>query len=146
MDGINVGRWLGGGIAAGLVIWILEGVFGMLYMGTMQAAMAAHGLSMEMNAGLFAISVVASLLTGLTLIFFYAAARPRFGPGPRTAAIVALALWLGGYVLSLLGYHLLGLFPVSMLVEWAAVGLVEMILAALLGGWIYREGCGGSTR
>jgi len=93
MNGINVGRWIGGGVAAGLVIWIREGVFSMFYMGKMQAAMEAHGLTMEMNAGMFAISVVASLLTGLIMTFFYAAARPRFGPGPRTAVIAAVALW-----------------------------------------------------
>lgn len=63
-----------------------------------------------------------------------------FGAGPKTAVIVAVGLWTGGYLLSLMGYHLLGLFPVSMLTIWGAVGLVEMTLASLLGAWIYREG------
>jgi len=139
MNGINVRRWAAGGIAAGLLIWIIEGAASLLYMEQMHAAMESHGLRMEPTPGLFVISVVMSLLSGLVLVSFYAAARPRFGPGPRTAVTVAVALWLGGMVLSLLGYHMLGLFPVSMLVVWGAVGLVEMILAALLGGWIYRE-------
>ncbi|MGD2134706.1 MAG: hypothetical protein PVF27_01045 [Gemmatimonadales bacterium] len=139
MNGINVGRWLAGGISAGILMWILEGVASTLYLGDMRAALEAHGLSMEMTAAVAMISVVVSLIAGLTLIFFYAAVRPRFGPGPKTAVIVAVALWLGGYLLSLLGYQMLGLFPTSMLVLWGGVGLLEMILAALLGGWVYRE-------
>lgn len=140
MKGINVGRWLGAGVAAGALIWVFEGAASLLYMDDMEAALAAHSLSMEMSAGVAIVSVVVSLLVGLTLMFFYAAARPRFGPGPKTAVIVAVVLWAGSYLVSLLGYGLLGLFPAGMLVMWAIIGLVEMVLAALAGGWIYREG------
>ena len=139
MSGINVRRWLAGGIAAGILIWLLEGLSGMLYRQDMQAAMVAHGLTMDMSVSVMAISVLASLIAGLTLVFFYAAARPRFGPGPRTAIIVAVALWIGGYVLSLLGYQLMGLFPPRLLVLWGGIGLVEMMLAGLVGGRLYRE-------
>ena len=128
-----------GGIVASLLIWILEGAASILCMNDMQPALAAHGLSMEMNAGMLLISVIASLITGLALIFFYAAVRPRFGPGPRTAVSVALALWLSDYLLSLLAYQMIGLFHGRMLTMWDAVGLIEMILPALAGGWIYRE-------
>jgi hypothetical protein len=140
MGGINVGRWLSAGVAAGALIWLFEGAASMLYMEDMQAAMEAHNMTWEMNAGVMILSVVVSLLAGLTLMFLYAAARPRFGPGPRTALIVALAMWVGGYLLSLIGYQMMGLFPTRLLVMWGVVGLVEIILAGLLGGWIYREG------
>lgn len=139
MQGINVGRWLTGGIAASLVLWILEGAASMFIRADMKAAMEAHNLAVEMTGGTLAISVLVSLLMGLTLIFFYAAIRPRFGPGPKTAVIVAVALWLGAYVVSLLGYHYLGLFPARMLVVWGVLGLVELILASLAGAWMYRE-------
>lgn len=139
MGGINLGRWILGGVVAGLVVWLLEGLSGVLFMDDMQAALEAHNLSMDMSAGVFLISVVVSLLLGLTLIFFYAAARPRFGPGPRTAVIVAVALWISGYLLSLVGYQMMGLFPGRLLVVWGAWGLVEVIVAALAGAWLYRE-------
>lgn len=139
MSGINVNRWLAGGVAAGALIWILEGLGSFIYMEDMQAALEAHNLSWEMSGAVLFITIVVSLIAGLTLIFFYAAARPRFGPGPKTAVIVAVVLWVGGHFLSLMGYHMLGLFPSGMLVLWGIVGLVEMILAALLGGVIYRE-------
>jgi hypothetical protein len=49
-------------------------------------------------------------------------------------------MWIGGEVLSLLGYRVLGLFPGRLLLVWGAVELDEMILAGLLDGRIYREG------
>lgn len=139
MGGINVGRWLAGGIAAGAFMWIVEGLATVLYVEEMQAVLEAHELAMMSEAGALVLSLGVSLIAGLTLIFFYAAARPRFGPGPKTAAIIGVAYWLGAYVLSLLGYRMLGLFPGDMLLLWATVGLVEIVLAAMLGGWIYRE-------
>lgn len=142
MGKINLSRWLLGGLVAGVLLWLLEGLASMIYMEEMQAAMIEHGLSMEMSAGVWIWSIVVSLVAGLVLVFFYAAARPRFGPGPKTAVIVAVAMFLGGYLLSLIGYHMLGLFPDTMLVKWGLVGLVELILAALVGAWLYREAAG----
>jgi hypothetical protein len=139
MSGVNVQRWLLGGIVAGVLIWVLEGLAGLAYMADMRAALEAHGLSVAMGGVTLGISVVVSLISGLTLTFFYVAARPRFGPGPKTAVLVAFALWVGGYLLSLLGYQMLGLFPRGLLVLWGVTGLLEMILAALVGAWIYRE-------
>ncbi|HUF88688.1 MAG TPA: hypothetical protein VMR66_01765 [Gemmatimonadota bacterium] len=139
MGSINTSRWLLSGIVAGVVLWLLEGAASLLYMDSMTLALEAHGLAMAMTAEAVMLSVVVSLIAGLTLMFFYAACRPRFGPGPRNAVIVAFGLWVGGYLTSLLGYRMLGLFPDSLLLMWGVVGLVEMIVAALVGGWIYKE-------
>lgn len=144
MGGINVGRWLGGGVAAGVLMWVCEGLGSLLYAERMEAAMAAHGLAFEETAGMLITGLAISLVVGLTIVFFYAAVRDRFGPGPKTALLVAFALWIGGYVVSLVGYAMLGLFPADLLVTWALIGLIEMILAGLLGGWIYRESSGVS--
>ena len=140
MGGINTSRWLAGGVVAAIIIWLIEGAASVLYMDDMQTALEAHGLAMEMTASVWAFTVVVCLISGLTLIFFYAAARPRFGPGPKTALIAAFWLWLGSYVLSLVGYHMMGLYPDGMLVLWGVVGLVERSIAAVAGAWVYREG------
>lgn len=139
MSGINVQRWIMGGIAAGVLIFLLEGLGSYIYLDDMQAALSEHNIAMATDAMTVVLSVAVSLIAGLALMFFYAAARPRFGPGPKTAIMVAVALWAGGYLLSLIGYHMIGLFPDKMLAMWGVTGLVEMILAALWGGWIYRE-------
>jgi len=118
----------------------VEGAASLLYMEEVESALAAHGLEMGVSGATLMLATLLSLLVGLVLMFFYAAARPRFGPGPATAVKVAVALWCGGLLVSVIGYAMIGLYPGSILVVWGIVGLVEMILAALLGGWIYREG------
>lgn len=139
MNNINSSRVVLGGLAAGALIWIVEGVASVFYMNEMNAALTAHSLSMDMGAKAIVLSLAVSIIVGLTIVFFYAAARSRFGPGPKTAVIVAIALWMGGYFVSLLGYEMMGIFPRNLLVIWGTVGLAEMIVAAILGGWIYRE-------
>ncbi len=139
MGGINVNRWLAGGVVAGIVMWLIEGVSSMLYMEEMQTALDSLGVSMEMTAGTWAMTVLMSLLTGLVLVFFYAAARPRFGPGPKTAIIVAVALFVGGMLVTLMGYGMMGLYPTRLLLIWGCIGFVEMILVSLAGAWVYRE-------
>ena len=139
MYGININRWLLGGLVAGVIMWLAEGAASVLYMTDMEAAMAAHGLSMVTGTGTFLISLAVSLIAGLVLVFLYAAARSRFGPGPKTAAKMAAVMWLGGYLLSILGYKMMGLFPDRMLMLWAVVGLAEMVVASIAGAWVYHE-------
>jgi hypothetical protein len=139
MGGIDTKRWLLGGLAAGVFIWLVEGLASMLYMDDMKAALDAHSLSMEMSPGAVVATVIVSLLAGLTIVFIYAMARARLGPGPRTAVVAGVAFFLGSTLLSIIGWGMLGLFPARMLVTWAVVGLVEVVLAALLGGYVYKE-------
>jgi uncharacterized membrane protein len=143
MGGIDTKRWLLGGLAAGVLIWLIEGVASMLYAADMQAAMTAHNLSVEMSAGALVTSILMSVLTGLVIVFIYAMARARLGPGPRTAVVAGVAFYLGSTLLCLLGWGMLGLYPARMLVTWAVMGLVEVVLAALLGGFVYREKTAG---
>lgn len=140
MRGINVGRWFAGGIVAGIVVWIIEGLASMIYMDETVAALDAVGLSMPaMGVGMFVLTILISFLIGLVLVFFYAAARPRFGPGPRTATLVAFIFWMGSYLVSLVGYAMIGLYPPRLLFLWGAISIVEVVAATVVGAWIYRE-------
>ena len=139
MPGMNGQRIVIGGVVAGFVIFVIEGLASQFYTGPMEAALAEHDLAISMSAGGLATAAIVSLLVGITLVWFYAAARPRFGPGPKTAALVACVFWLGCTVTSIMGYRMIGLYPDALLLQWAAIGLPEAIVAALAGGWIYRE-------
>ncbi len=139
MGGINVSRWLLGGVAAAAVIWVIEAVVGSAFEGQMETILQAHNLSIEMTTGFWVLTVLMSLIVGLVLVFFYAAARTRFGPGPRTAVIVGVAFYAGSYLVALLGYQMIGLYPTNMLFTWSLIGLVEVIAASFVGAWLYKE-------
>ena len=106
----------------------------------MTSILAAHGITFDTSASFLALTVAISALEGLVLIFLYAAARPRFGPGPRAALTIALTMWLGSYLVSIAGFGMLGIYPMSMLALWASIGLIEMCAGCLIGAWLYREG------
>ncbi|HET9293565.1 MAG TPA: hypothetical protein VFO06_04665 [Gemmatimonadales bacterium] len=142
MGSINWPRCFSAGLAAGAVILVVEGVAGTLYEEGMLTALAGHNLTLPTGARAYAAQAIGCLLTGLALAFFYAAARPRLGPGPKTAMIVALIFWLGGVLPMLSGYELIELFPSRMIALWSVIGLVELTLGALAGGWVYRESTG----
>ena len=138
---INIPRLLLGGVVAAAVLIASEALAYASYWPEVQRALTERGVGLDLFslAGNL-VSLTANLLTGLALAFFYVAARPRFGPGPRTAIVVAAALWLGGYMVLICALSLLNLFPGRILAMWSALGLAELVAAALAGAWVYREG------
>ena len=126
------------GLVAGFMINIFEYVTnGVLLAAEWDAAMKALGRHLSMSA--IAVFVVGGFIGGIAAIWLYAAARPRFGAGPKTAALTGFAYWVVGYALPILGQMPLGLFPRRLLVVGGGVGLVEIIVASLVGAWLYKE-------
>ena len=76
---------------------------------------------------------------GFVAVWFYVAARPRFGPGPKKAVLIGFVFWLGGVFLAVVSYGMMGLFPMGMLAQWAAITLVGILASTVVGAWIYRE-------
>lgn len=136
---INTNRLLVGGVVVGVLLWLLEAAASMIYLDDMRMALQAHSLVLQMKSSTWLASLAGFLMFGLTLVFMYVAMRPRFGPGPKTAIIAAVTLWLGGYVTSLIGYDQIALYPRSLLYLWGVVGLLQLIIGSLVGAWIYRE-------
>lgn len=136
---MNVKRLFLGGVASGAVMWLLESLASQLYAHDMLTALRAHELALDVMGSAWFWSVVIALLIGLTMAFMYAAMRSRFGPGPKTATLVASVLWLGGYVPALIGYDMIGLYPRRLVMQWAIVGWGEMVVGCIVGAWIYRE-------
>lgn len=140
MGKINWGRVILGGLLAGVVINVFEFVLhGVILEEQWEAAMAALGRTMEESAGMMAIYIILGFLIGIFAVWLYAAVRPRFGPGPKTAACAGFAAWFGAYLLPTLGYMPMGLFPNDLMLIAVAVGLVEVIVATVVGAWPYKE-------
>ena len=83
--------------------------------------------------------VLMRFVWGFVAVWFYVAARPRFGPGPKTAVLIGFVFWLGGVFLAVVSYGMMGMFPMGMLAPWAAITLVGILASTVVGAWIYRE-------
>jgi hypothetical protein len=135
---INLSRVILGGLAAGLVINIGEFILNTYVIGEQAAAaMARLGLP-AIGSQQIVWFVVFGFLYGIWLVWLYAAIRPRFGAGVKTAIIAGIALWVAA-VLSAVGNTIAGVMPANLTVIALVWGLFEMPIAAVVGAWLYKE-------
>jgi hypothetical protein len=139
---INTQKVFVGGLVAGVVLTIIDFLGnGVILADRMTADTEAFkpGLSeMMMSGNAIAMYVVSDLVIGLLLVWTYAAMRPRFGPGPRTAVHAALLVWIVGAIVAL-GYLQMGMMAMDTWLLYALFLLVGLILAAIVGGKLYTE-------
>lgn len=139
MNRINMGRVLIGGLLAGLIInfgeFILNGV---LLAEEMNAAMAALNKP-PVNPGMIVWFVIFGFGLGVMLVWVYAAIRPRFGAGVKTAICASTLVWGLAYLYPNLFMIIIGLFPQGMMVLVTIWGLVELAIAGIAGAWVYKE-------
>ena len=140
MGKINWPRVLLGGLlfwVVGAVLWIVT-MF--LYMGTeVAAAWKVLGLQVPRTPGFAVFWFVLVYVVGLMAMWLYAAIRPRYGPGPKTAVLAGLALWLIGKFSHMVFLGAAGVFPVRFVVINMATDLVLMVAATVAGAWLYKE-------
>ncbi len=135
---INWTRVLLGGLLAGVIINAFEFVTnGVVLASQWETAMKALGLSMSGSA-LIAFTIL-GFVSGITPVLLYATARPRFGPGAKTAVLTGFVFWIIGYALPSFGFSAMGFLPKRLLLIGTIAGLVEVILASVAGAWLYKE-------
>lgn len=139
MGRINVLRVLVAGLVAGLIIVVGEYILNGIILGAeFSAQREKFGLGAP-TAGQLAVGAVITVVYGIVLIWIYAAIRPRFGPGPRTAVIAGLTFWSIAYLLFLVSLWANGLVTVHFAAVSIIWGLFEAPVAALVGAWLYHE-------
>jgi hypothetical protein len=139
MGKINFGRVLLGGIVAGIILSVGEFVLNEKVLGAqMKTFFTAHRF--QEPAGVFLpVAIGLTIALGIVIVLGYAAIRPRFGAGPKTAIIAALFAWFGCYVYcGIINAMLFGI-PMNTMLIVLVWGLVEYIIAALVGAWLYKE-------
>ena len=141
MSGINAGRVILGGLLAGLVLNVGEFVLNMYVIDEERMTEIYSAMNLDPPGGsAIAVFVVLLFVLGITTVWVYAAMRPRLGPGPKSAAIVAIPIWIAGFLIPTVGYVVQGMFPTSVAILGATWGLVELTVAAIAGAWLYSEG------
>jgi magnesium-transporting ATPase (P-type) len=136
----NRGRVILGGLLAGVVINIVEYVAnGVVMKEAWGRALQALGKPAEFSTAAIVTFNIWGFLLGIAAVWLYAAIRPRYGPGPNTALRAGLATWAIAVFLSNFVGSPLGLFPLRLLVIATVVALVEIVVATLVGAWLYKE-------
>jgi hypothetical protein len=139
MARINVGRVFLGGLLAGLVAAIGDGILNQVVLKT-QWEMAMSSLHLpQPSGGAIAYFIIANFLGGLLALWLYAAVRPRLGPGPKTAVIAGLFVWALSCFMALMPPYLTGMLPSNIVWTLIAWDFVEIPLAVTIGAWLYRE-------
>ena len=135
---MNWKRILLAGLVAGLVLDVLDAVTNAVLFGpSWAAAYKALGLPAE-NVGIPIFWTTFDLFAGFLIAWLYAAMRPRFGPGPRTAIYAAIVEW--SLVHFTLYSHLVdGVFPAGPLLGTSVCELVSALVAGLIAGKLYTE-------
>ena len=139
MGKINIGRVLLGGLVAGIVLNIGEYILNDKVFGSqMKEYLAKHNFPTPGGSAI-AVAVVMTFVLGIVIVLGYAAIRPRFGAGVKTAIIAALFAWFGVYVYPNILRAAFGFVPTNILPIALVWGLVEYNLAAIIGAWPYKE-------
>jgi hypothetical protein len=140
MGKVNWKKVLLGGIVAGVIIDVVEGVFEGIVLGPQwRQAMLMLGHPLQETGGQMVSHVLLGLAYGISAVWLYAAIRTRYGAGPKTALYAGLSVWVIGYLLPSWNWGSRGLFPNRLIAIAIVVGLVEIILATEVGAWLYRE-------
>jgi NhaP-type Na+/H+ or K+/H+ antiporter len=139
MGRISLVRVVLGGLVAGVVInafeFVLNGYF--LASDWRDLMESLHLPQLGMNEVISFIAL--GFVTGLAAVWTYAAIRPRFGAGPKSAIYAALLTWVTVYFLN-------NAFPVVSGTETHAiaytvmiVGVFEIVAATLAGAFFYKD-------
>jgi len=140
MGKVNWARVILGGLIAGVVINVCEWVAnGVVMEKNWASAMQALGKPTQFTSGQLVVFNIWGFVMGIAAVWLYAAIRPRYGAGPRTAACAGLAAWFFGNLLPTVGSLVMGLFPLPLIIGGTIVGLIEIVAGTELGAWLYKE-------
>ena len=139
MTKLNWNRIVLGGLAAGVALVLMDMItMGGIFNAQISAAMASIGLNWEDGGPAdLAFMIAFNLIVSFFAVWLYAHLKTRYGPGPRTALIVGLVVWVSGYVQE--GLTLRMIFPTSVVGIVLMVGLVEALVVSQIGAYLYRD-------
>jgi len=139
MNKINIGRVLLGGLVAGLVISIGNFLLNRVWLrDDLKVEFARLNLP-EPGSDLIAKAVVLTFILGIAIVYLYAAIRPRFGAGVKTAVCAGLMAWFFVFLYTSVIMGMVLRMPAALTLKRTVWGLVEYTIGAVVGAWLYKE-------
>lgn len=139
---INTSKVVVGGLAAGVVNNVLGFVVQGVMLGKrMMDEMVAAAPSLQ-GKGMDTTTTIARVVTGfaigILIVWLYAAMRPRFGPGPKTAFLAGFVVWLCGFIFYM-DWLYMGMMSVGLYAMVSVAMLVTCSITAWVGALLYKE-------
>jgi hypothetical protein len=138
---INTSKVLVGGIVGGIVANVIDFVSSTYILGGMQMAAMTKlnpALAVKPAGSQIAGFVILDFIWIIATVWIYAGIRPRFGPGPKTAAYAGIVSWVVGSTVA--GFFcVLGLFGTDLFIAASVVALVNAIVSTMVGARFYTE-------
>ena len=135
---INIQSLLKSGFISGLVINISAIGMVPLVGDQFNIVLANRGLPPLSSWGMAYFSSF-SFLMGFFLVWLYAVAKVQFGPGMKTAVILAVIVWMHAYLLPNVAMVVYGFMPIRLTAIGTAWGLIELVAACIVGSKIYKD-------
>jgi hypothetical protein len=138
---INTSKVIVGGIIGGIVANVIDFISSTYILGGMQTAAMTKlnpALAVKPSGTQIAGFLILDFVWIIATVWVYAAIRPRFGPGPKTAAYAGIASWVIGSTVA--GFFcVLGLFGSDLFVAASVVALINAIVSTMVGARFYTE-------
>ena len=135
MRNTNLMRIVLCGFVAGVVWFALSSAFLSIFAQDLLAVVQRDG-PYPKRSGAFFFAV--DLLMGVWAVWLYSAISPKYGAGPKTAAIAGVAWWTIKSLQSAKWAGLGFVQPGVVLVPLATT-LIAALVAAVVGGWLYQR-------
>jgi hypothetical protein len=139
MSRINVVGVLKGGAAAGLVMTISEFILNVPVAGAQMDQELVERNLPPVAGSQIVVFVAMTFLLGIATVWLYAAIRPRFGAGPKTAIYAGLIVWALSYLHMAITMGVLGINSMGVVVLGIVWTALEMMVASAVGGYLYSE-------
>ena len=136
MGKINWSRVFVGGLVAMVVMGVFPAVLIPRSGGAWSTAF--ENLGDWSTPGFLASLTGIHLAMGIAAVWLYAAIRPRYGPGPKTAAIAGIAMWLI-WGLAFLSFVLLTDLTLRLFAIIHGPSIVQFVVSTMAGAWLYKE-------
>lgn len=142
--GVNWSRVVVGGFVWAGVYSVIGGIAMVLYFAReLVAELELLGRPLHLtpdsilSLGVF--GVVFTVAWGIVTVWLYAAIRPRYGPGPKTAFVAAVGVWLLSLVAPLSHLAAFGIASPRFVAIDLPTEFVAIVAATLAGARAYRE-------
>jgi hypothetical protein len=128
-----------GTLAAGLIYFLLGGVISHGILGNIFRELQLLGQMRTPKPAVVILLALQDLLIGLILTWLYAFARPRMGPGPKTALFMGTIAWALISIPNALFQWIWLPWPASIPLVQLTGNLVRTWAAIYVAGWQYIE-------